>query len=66
MFSFVNTTAIGFYVSSDYDRNKVLYRISMKDWIQYMNFVSTAYVVAADCHYSVEKKDCIYTKKERE
>lgn len=55
-----------FYVSSDYDRNKSLYKISMEDWLDYMKFIATDYVVAINSHYDEEKKDYVYTKKERE
>ena len=34
-----NGVVDGFYVSSDYDKNKVLYRIELKDWLAYMDFV---------------------------
>lgn len=54
-----------FYVSSDYDRNKMLYRIELKDWLAYMDFVSSDYVVAMCMHADEHKKDYIYTRKER-
>lgn len=54
-----------FYVSSDYDRNKMLYRIELKDWLAYMDFVSSDYVVATCMHADEHKKDYIYTRKER-
>ena len=55
----------GFYVSSDYDRNKVLYRIELKDWLAYMDFVGKDYVVAINMHADEDKKDYVYTMKER-
>lgn len=55
----------GFYVSSDYDRNKVLYWVALKEWIAYMEFVGKDYVVAVDMHFDNHKKDYIFTKKER-
>lgn len=54
-----------FCVSSDYDRNKCLYRISMEDWLNYMKFIATDYVVAINSHYDEKQKDYVYTKKER-
>lgn len=54
-----------FYVSSDYDRNKLLYRIELKDWIAYMEFVGSDYIVATDMHIDESKKDYVLTKKER-
>ena len=53
----------GFYVSSDYDRNKVLYWVALKEWIAYMEFVGKDYVVAVDMHFDNHKKDYIFTKK---
>ena len=55
----------GFYVSSDYDRNKMLYRIELKDWLAYMDFVGKDYVVAICMHADEDKKDYVYTRKER-
>ena len=55
----------GFYVSSDYDRNKMLYRIELKDWLAYMDFVGKDYVVATCMHADEDKKDYVYTRKER-
>ena len=54
-----------FYVSSDFDRNKLLYRIELKDWISYMEFVGSDYVVALDSHIDNSKNDYVFTKKER-
>lgn len=54
-----------FCVSSDYDRNKYLYMISMEDWLKYMDFIATDYVVEIDSHYDECKKDYVYTKKTR-
>lgn len=31
--------AVAFYVSSDYDRNKVLYEISLSEWLKYISFI---------------------------
>jgi len=54
-----------FCVSSDYDRNKYLYMISMDDWIKYMDFIGTDYVVAITSHYDEAKKDFVYDQKTR-
>lgn len=55
----------GFYVSSDYDRNKMLYRIELKDWLAYMDFVGKDYIVSTCMHVDKNKKDYVYTRKER-
>ena len=59
-------TVVGFYVSSDFDRNKVLYYISVDNWLQYMTFVANDSVVAMDSHYDKAACDYVYTKKKRE
>lgn len=61
----VDGTIDGFYVSSDYDRNKVLYRIELKDWLAYMDFVGKDYVTAICMHADENKKDYVYTLKAR-
>ena len=55
-----------FFVSSEFDRNKMLYRIELKDWIAYMEFVGSDSVVALDMRFDVCKKDYVITKKGRE
>ncbi len=54
-----------FYVSSDYDKNKILYRIELKDWIEYMDFVGRDYIVASDMHITESDEEYTITKKER-
>ena len=54
-----------FYISSDFDRNKLLYRIKLKNWIKYMEFVGSDCIVAMDMHIDKCKKDYVITKKER-
>lgn len=54
-----------FYVSSDYDRNKILYRVNLKEWIDYIDFVGNDCVVAIDMSVDKSKSDFIFTKKER-
>ena len=54
-----------FFVSSDYDRNKMLYRIELKDWIAYMEFVGNDCIVSMNMHSDECKKDYVITKKER-
>lgn len=54
---------IGFGVSSDHDRNKILYRISLNDWIEYMNFIITDNVVSAEMQYEEKIADYRITKK---
>lgn len=64
---FINEDGVydSFAVSSDYDRNKILYLVQLKDWIAYMDFVGKDYIVASDMHADEKREDYIYTKKER-
>lgn len=55
----------GFSVSSDYDRNKSLYRISLEDWLNYIDFIATDDIVSMNFHYDQDKKDYVITRKER-
>ena len=65
-FSFNEERTIeGFFVTSDFDRNKTLYYISITDWLEYMTFIANDYVVALGSHYDIKARDYIYTKKER-
>lgn len=57
--------AIGFFISSDYDRNKGLVEVSLEDWIQYMDLVISDNIVAMEMHFDENKNDYRITKKER-
>lgn len=54
-----------FYVSSDYDRNKVLYKISLSDWIAYIDFIASDDIVRMDSHFDNKKGEYIFTRKMR-
>ena len=43
---FENGIVDSFAVASDYDRNDSLFVIKLADWIKYMEFVASDYVVA--------------------
>lgn len=58
-------TVDGFFVSSDFDRNKSLFYVSTGDWLEYMSFIANDYVVAFESHYDIKARDLIYTRKER-
>lgn len=55
----------GFYVSSDYDRNKILYDIKLKDWLKYMEFVAKDDIVFSRFSFSVKDNDFKYSCKKR-
>ena len=52
-----------FFVSSDFDRNKMLYRIELKDWITYI--VGNDSVVVSELHFDACKREYVTTRKER-
>lgn len=56
---------INFCVSSDYDRNKTLYKISLQSWLEYIDYIATDDIVGLSSHYDEKADDYIYTRKER-
>lgn len=54
-----------FYVSSERDKNKLLYRIELKDWLSYMEFVSSDEIGSLHMKVDAKKQDYVCTKKER-
>ncbi len=63
---FNNASVIdSFCVSSDYDKNTVLYRFPLTEWIKYIGFIASDDIVRLDSHYSRKHAEYIYTRKER-
>ena len=60
-----NKTIKSFFVSSDYDKNKVTYQVGLSEWEKYMKFIATDWVVSLHSHYDEKKQDYVFTKKER-
>lgn len=60
-----NGPIINFCVSSDYDRNKILYRISLQDWLAYVGYIATDDIMGLSSHYDEKADDYIYARKER-
>lgn len=60
-----NGNIIGFFVSSDYDRNKALYFVPLDAWISFMDFVISDDVVSLSATFNEKKSDYIYTLKKR-
>ena len=54
-----------FSVTSDFDRNKTLYRIPLNAWIAYMDYVASDDIVSMSSHYEQKADDYIYSRKER-
>jgi hypothetical protein len=60
-----NGPMLSFCVSSDYDRNKMLYKISIDDWMDYIGFVASDDIVSLSSQYDQKADDYLYTRKER-
>lgn len=60
-----NGPIVDFCVSSDYDRNKILYKISIADWMDYIEFIASDDIVSLSFHYDEKTNDYRYTRKER-
>ena len=60
-----NGPMLAFCVSSDYDRNKILYKISMCDWLRYIDYIASDDIVGLSSHYDEKTGDYIYKRKER-
>lgn len=54
-----------FSVTSDFDRNKILYRIPLRSWIAYMDYIASDDIVSMSSHYDFSVGDYIYSRKER-
>lgn len=58
-----NAAVIGFYVSSDFDRNKGLYEVTIEDWLSFVDLVIQDDIISLTAIYDVKKCDYKYTKK---
>lgn len=54
-----------FSVTSDFDKNKILYRIPLKTWMEYIDYIVTDDIVSLSSHYDSQKEEYVYTRKER-
>lgn len=54
-----------FSVTSDFDRNKILYRIPLKAWIDYIEYIATDDIVSLSSRYDSKKEEYVYTRKMR-
>ena len=52
-----------FFVSSDYDRNKYLYEIQMKDWYKVLDKVSSDSIISLSQRFNEKKDDYVSIKK---
>ena len=53
----------GFMVSSDLIRNKLLYIVSLDDWLKYLYFIANDDIVAGSFVYNANKHDFDFVKK---
>lgn len=58
-------TVTDFFVSSDYDKNKALYKISLIDWLMYTDFIGRDYVQSLGYSYCEKKGDYNIIKTKR-
>lgn len=68
MFYFVfneNGIVDSFGVTSDYDKNKILYRIPLKTWLEYVDYIATDDVVSMSSHYDPKRAEYVFTRKLR-
>ena len=49
-----------FSVTSDFDRNKVLYRIPLDAWIAYMDYIASDDIVGMSSHYDPKANDYVF------
>ena len=54
-----------FGVTSDFDRNKVLYLIPLDAWMAYMDYIASDYIVGMSSHYDSKTNDYVFSRKER-
>jgi len=60
-----NGAVISFCVSSDFDKNKMLYKVMLVDWLKYMTFIETDDIISLSTKYDEKEKGHIIVKKER-
>ena len=53
-----------FCVSSEYKRNKTIYKISLESWVDYMKFIANDDISELSAEWDEIKKDYICTKKQ--
>lgn len=54
-----------FSVTSDFDRNKVLYRVPLDAWMSYMDYIASDDIVGMSSHYDPKSNDYVFSRKER-
>lgn len=54
-----------FSVASDFDKNKILYRIPLNAWIAYVDYIVSDDTVSISFHYDKKAGDYVYSHKVR-
>ena len=54
-----------FYVTSDFDKNKFLYRIPLNVWISYIEYIVSDNIVRLEANYDKKSDDYKYSRKVR-
>ncbi|NCB74637.1 MAG: hypothetical protein EOM51_07840 [Clostridia bacterium] len=68
MFNFLyeeSGSVTGFFVASDYDRNRALYTVNLKDWLKFVEFVISDDVVSMTTKFDKKRSDYVITDKKR-
>ena len=52
-----------FYLSSDFDRNKILYKIELDRWLKYIDIIIEDKVLTKTMSYNIKKNDYIFIDK---
>lgn len=60
-----DSTIDSFSVTSDFDRNKVLYRIPLHAWLAYMDYIASDNIAEIASHYDPKTDDYAFSRKER-
>lgn len=55
----------GFMVSSDFDKNKLLYMVDLNVWFGYIDFIATDSIVSSTMKYDSKSNDYVYKGKKR-
>lgn len=53
----------GFFVSSDFDRNKLLYQVNLNSWIDFLEYIVDDDVAATTFHFNKGKKEYVSRRK---
>ncbi len=58
-------TVSSLFVTSDFDRNKCIYEVSLSDWLNYIDFIASDDICSLVMKYDAKKGEYNYTQKKR-